>query len=77
MAPGSVSRPAEAEILPSTADTMWTTTCLLGSRCVAPPAEEPSATVCETTASTATTDEDKKPTDDEKCLDEDKYVTYL
>ena len=37
------------------------------------PAEEPSATVCEATASTATTDEDMKPTDDEECLDKDNY----
>ena len=76
MAPGSVSRPAEDTILPSTVGTTWSTTCLLAFRCVALPAEELSATVCAATASTATTDEDKKTTDDEKCLDEDNYVDY-
>ena len=73
MAPGSVSPPAGASILLSTAGTMWTTACQLASRCVAMPVEEPSGTVCEATASTATTDEDMKPTDDEECLDKDNY----
>ena len=77
MAPGSVSRPAEDVILPSTVDTARTTTCLWVSRCVALPAEELSATVYETTASMATTDEEEKATDVEKCLDEDNCVIYL
>ena len=76
MAPGSVSRPAEDATLLSTVDTTRTSTCLLASRCAAPPAEEPFATVCETTASTATMGEDKKP-DVEKCLDEDNHMIYL
>ena len=64
-------------LLPSTVDTTWTTTCLLASGCAAQPAEEPSATVCETTASTATTDEEEKAPDVKKCLDEDNRVIYL
>ena len=44
---------------------------------MAPPAEEPSVTVCVTTASTATTDEEEKAPDVEKCLDEDNHVIYL
>ena len=73
MAPGSVSLLAEDTTHPSTVGTTWSTTCLLASRCVAPLAEELSATVCAATVSTATMDKDKKPTDDEKCLDEDNY----
>ena len=69
--------PAEDEILPSIVDTTRNSAFLLASRCVAQPAEEPSATVCENTASTATTDEEEKATDVEKCLDEDNCVIYL
>ena len=77
MAPGSVSRPAEDTTLLSTVDTTRTSSCLLASRCAAPPAEEPFATVCETTASTVTTDEEEKATDVERCLDEDNCVIFV
>ena len=42
--------PAEDEILPSIVDTTRNSAFLLASRCVAQPAEEPYATVCENTA---------------------------
>ena len=71
MAPGSVSRPVEDMIHPTTVDTTRTTTFLPASRCAAPPAEEPSVTVCEATASTATMDEDEKATKAKK------FVIYL
>ena len=61
---GSVSLPAEDVIHHSTAATTETTAFLLAARCVATPAEEPSVTVCVATASTATTDENKKTADD-------------
>ena len=74
MDPGSASPPAEDVILPLTVDTTRSSTFPRASRCVAPPAEEPFATVCGLTASTATMDE---PADAKKCLDEDNYVLNL